>query len=124
MPDRTWQSERMDRIRELRQWNTSEDAENMALSILRLLPEGCDVGIFADFSDVDDEDSGTGGIHMQRVEGDRLAVVHIDALGDLCEAAEYARGGIYGEVQVASPEGAAALLAETAVPRAIQERVR
>lgn len=116
MPDATWHSERMARIRELRQWDTTEDAENMALDILRLLPEGCDVGIFADFAEVDDDRSGTGGIHIQRVQGDRLAVIHIDAQGDLREAAEYARGGVYGEVQVSSPEGAAALLAEAAVP--------
>lgn len=78
-----WRTERYERLREIRQWGVTEDAELIATEILDCLPDDwpkAAVGIFASFDDVDDESTGNGGINLQRTTED-IAVVEIDAGG-------------------------------------------
>jgi hypothetical protein len=75
-------AQRQARIRELRQYGTTEDAESTALELLAALPDDpLKIGIFASFDDVDDDQSGNGGIHFQSVSDDTVAIVGISASG-------------------------------------------
>lgn len=62
-------ADRIARIHEIRQYGTTEDAENMALDILAKLPnpDRMRLGIFATGLS-DDSDVGDGGISFQRQE--------------------------------------------------------
>lgn len=74
---------RLERLAEIRKWGTTEDAEQMAVNILYELPEDWDGGIFASFDDVDDDETGNGGIHLQVVDSpNTCAVVEIPPSGE------------------------------------------
>lgn len=78
-------TERIERVHYIRQWDTSEDAENTALSIIGLLPDNSPMlGIFPTGVDPDTDTGGDGGISFQRSTEDGaevVTIVEIDSSG-------------------------------------------
>lgn len=111
MTTESGKAERTKRIHEIRQWGTTEDAENAALSIMRLLPDGlAELSIFPAGVD-QDSDTGDGGISLQRStdNGAEVAViVEIDSSG--CITGWRLDSSTYSEAGIATCEHAAEYL--------------
>lgn len=98
---------KVDRLRECRQWGATEDAENTALDVIRLLPDDFTFGIFPTGFD-EDCDRGNGGIRLQHFTETGGIVVDIDSGGSFVNC--WRCDPDYSETVISTPAQAARYL--------------